>query len=260
MQRTPPLIINNNENLYSANPVKNCAKHCTIIHSDREWTRKDTHLYNHCINTNIQLYQSIHLNISTGYFKHGQITLSLDDKKNGAQTAKKEKKQKTAQAVVVMIQWIVWFSVILHVCGVVMCVCICGVFMSVYSVFGGYWCVCVCVWFVCGALGHVCMFYFHLQIFLWEFQFEAVSQRCHPDQVTLTTDLISWRGWWNLCFNTPPPPPWGGGIYWNHCVCLFVMLSVCLILSWRYLLNCSTVFNQTWYGSVSYHEMECQAG
>ena len=56
-------------------------------------------------------------------------------------------------------------------------------------------------------------------------------------------------------FVTPPPNRrGGGGLYWNHFICLyvcsFVLLSVCLILFGRYLLNHSTVFNQTWFGGV----------
>ena len=50
----------------------------------------------------------------------------------------------------------------------------------------------------------------------------------------------------------------GGWLYWNHfvhlsihfSVCLFVLLSVCLVLSRRYLLHRLTIFNQTWYSGV----------
>ena len=38
---------------------------------------------------------------------------------------------------------------------------------------------------------------------------------------------------------------------WNRLtVSLFVILSVCLLLSGRYLLNSSSIFNQTWHGGV----------
>ena len=49
------------ENLYSANPVRNCVKRCTVTHSDRARTRNYTDTHNHWININIQLYHSIHL-------------------------------------------------------------------------------------------------------------------------------------------------------------------------------------------------------
>ena len=46
----------------------------------------------------------------------------------------------------------------------------------------------------------------------------------------------------------------GGGMYWNHSVrqsdCLSVVLSVCPLMSAQYLLNYSTVFDQTYSGGV----------
>ena len=37
-----------------------------------------------------------------------------------------------------------------------------------------------------------------------------------------------------------------------------LQLSVCLILSRRYLLNCSTIFNQTLYGGVPWGDVSCR--
>ena len=67
--------------------------------------------------------------------------------------------------------------------------------------------------------------------------------------------FIEMRSWWMLCpslcvcgnstatffFKPPPPSP----IDLNHCV----PLSVCQCARF-YLLNCSTVVNQTWHGAV----------
>ena len=68
--------------------VKNCAKGCTVIHSDREQTRKDTHT----ISVNIQLHQSIHLThlqaISSTFKSHNHLTSKKKKKKN-TQTATK---------------------------------------------------------------------------------------------------------------------------------------------------------------------------
>ena len=89
-------VVNNNDN----NPVKTCAKRCTVIHSERGQKRKDTHTYNHWINISIQLCQSIYRSTSTGNLKHSQITQSLDVKNQQPQTATKIK-NKIAQAAVV---------------------------------------------------------------------------------------------------------------------------------------------------------------
>ena len=68
--------------------VKNCAKGCTVIHSDREQTRKDSHT----ISFNIQLHQSIHLThlqaISSTVKSHNHLTSKKKEKEKSSDSYK----------------------------------------------------------------------------------------------------------------------------------------------------------------------------
>ena len=76
---------NNSENLWSANPVKNCAKRCTVIQYILTENEQEK-IFTNTININIELYQFIHLThlqvISSTVKSHNHLTLQKKKKKN----------------------------------------------------------------------------------------------------------------------------------------------------------------------------------